>query len=153
VDACLYAEATASSAAPGHGIESAVDGGLGNGAFWQSLAGVENVHVQVNLGTRFSIQRVELCWRSNFSPKRYTLEVLLSLTHALRLTRSLAFSLSHTLYLPLSLALALSLSLKHTHARARARARARAHTHTHTHGEGESTWSIGVVVGRHRTAL
>ncbi|KAJ1483583.1 hypothetical protein T484DRAFT_1799828, partial [Baffinella frigidus] len=65
-DACKFAEAFASSTAvghsiqnavdgglgkgalctPGHSIQNAVDGGLGKGAFWQSLSGVENVHVE-----------------------------------------------------------------------------------------------------------
>ena len=32
-----------------------------------SQAGQENVLVEVDLGTRFSLQRIELHWRSNFS--------------------------------------------------------------------------------------
>ena len=32
-----------------------------------SQAGQENVMVDVDLGTRFSLQRIELHWRSNFS--------------------------------------------------------------------------------------
>ena len=40
-----------------------------------SQAGVDNVVVDVDLGTKCVLQRVELHWRSNFSPRHYTLEV------------------------------------------------------------------------------
>jgi len=36
---------------------------------------VDNVLLDVDLGTKFSLQRIELHWRSNFSPRRYTVEV------------------------------------------------------------------------------
>mmetsp|Transcript_62149 Transcript_62149/g.100551 ORF Transcript_62149/g.100551 Transcript_62149/m.100551 type:complete len:155 (+) Transcript_62149:234-698(+) len=40
-----------------------------------SSSGVDNVVIDVDLGTRVHLQRLEVHWRSNFSPRHYTLEV------------------------------------------------------------------------------
>ena len=75
-----FCEHTASSTAPSdsrgsYRFANALDGYKESRSFWMSQAGVDNVVVDVDLGTKCVLQRVELHWRSNFSPRHYTLEV------------------------------------------------------------------------------
>ena len=71
---------TVSSTAPADSrgnyyFTNALDGHHNVRSFWMSAAGVDNVVVDVDLGTKVSLERIELHWRSNFSPRHYTLEV------------------------------------------------------------------------------
>ena len=75
-DAALYKRATASSTYNHHfNISKALDGGLENNSFWRSEDREDNVFIDVDLNTKFAIERIEIHWRSNFSPRRYTVEV------------------------------------------------------------------------------
>ena len=72
VNAARLCNHTVSSTAPADSrgnyyFTNALDGYHNVRSFWMSAAGVDNVFVDVDLGTRFSLARIELHWRSNFS--------------------------------------------------------------------------------------
>jgi len=58
-----------------YNFTNALDGHKNPRSFWMSSSGVDNVVIDVDLGTRVHLQRLEVHWRSNFSPRHYTLEV------------------------------------------------------------------------------
>ena len=75
MDAALHCAARASSTYNPHfAVERALEGGADPRAFWRSADRVDDVWVQLDLGTKFALQRVELHWRSCFAAKLYELE-------------------------------------------------------------------------------
>jgi len=75
-DAALYKRATASSTFNNtHHISKALDGGLLPNTFWRSADRDDNVVVDVDLGTKFALESIEIHWRNSFSPRRYTVEL------------------------------------------------------------------------------
>jgi Leucine-rich repeat (LRR) protein len=80
INTATFCKHTVSSTAPSdsrgtYPFSNALDGYKEARSFWMSAPGVDNVVVDVDLGTRIHLQRVELHWRSNFSPRHYTVEV------------------------------------------------------------------------------
>lgn len=68
-------------------------------SFWRSADREDNVVVDVDFGTKFALQRIEVHWRSNFSAKRFTVEVstyAVCNRHAQKCTRGPIFGQSDT---------------------------------------------------------
>lgn len=84
VNAARLCNHTVSSTSPADSrgsyyFANALDGYHNVRSFWMSAAGVDNVVVDVDLGTRFSLERIELHWRSNFSVRPRLLHCVLPL--------------------------------------------------------------------------